>query len=130
MRSRIREEGGLVGKVLVLFLALAVVAVVAAVDAGSIVLSTVRVGDLATDAASSAAARYADTGTRRAAVRAALATITDRDDDARLGSLRLEPDGGVTVSVTDRAGTILVGRFGLLEDVATITAARTSNAPS
>jgi hypothetical protein len=35
--------------------------------------------------------------------------------------------GRVSVTVSDRAGTLLVGRFGLLEDLATVTVTESSD---
>jgi hypothetical protein len=115
-------EDGLVGKLVVIVLAVVVLVAVAAVDTGSILLARVRTTGLAQDAAFAAAERYGQTGSRRQSVRAALAAIADRDDDARLRSLRVTDDGRVTVVVSDQAWTLLTDRIPPLRDLATVTA--------
>jgi hypothetical protein len=121
------DERGLVGKLLLLWVLVAALVVVAAVDAGSIFLARIRTADIAQDAAFAGAEAYADTGERREALRAALAAVTDRDDDARIEEFDVTRRGRVTVLVTDRAATILVGRFGLLEDLGTIEVTETTD---
>jgi hypothetical protein len=59
-RSVIREEAGLIGKILLLWLLLLAVVVVVAIDAGSILLTRSRAADLAEDASVSAAEVRAD----------------------------------------------------------------------
>ena len=116
------DERGLVGKVIVVWLVLVVLVILAAVDAGSIVLARVRTTDVARDAAAAGAEAFDETGEREDAVQAALTTVADRDEDARVEDLRVTKRGKVTVIVMDEAATILVGRFGLLEDLKTVTA--------
>ncbi|MGH2635388.1 MAG: hypothetical protein ACRDHU_04500 [Actinomycetota bacterium] len=117
-----RDECGLVGKVILLWLVLVVLVILAVIDAGSIVLTRVRTADVARDAAAAGAEAFADTGERQEALRAARATLADRDEDASLEDLQVTRRGKVTVVVTDRAATLLVGRFGLLEDLRAVTA--------
>lgn len=119
------DERGLVGKILLLWLVVLGLVVVGIVDGGSILFARLRTDDLARDAASAAAERLAETGKRREAVRSALATIARKDEDAWLVELEVSAEGDVSVVVSDRAGTLLVGRFGILEDLATATASDT-----
>lgn len=125
MRVR-TEERGLIGKILVLWLVILGLVVVALVDGGSIVLARIRTHDLARDAAFSAEERLSETGKRRQAVRAALETIGEADDDALLVELKVSGQGDVTVVVSDRAGTLLIGRFGFLEHLTTATSSDTA----
>ena len=120
------DERGLVGKLIVLWLALVVVVILAAVDTGSIVLTRVRTTDLARDAAAAAAAAYRDTGAREDALRAALTSVTDRDQDARIDRFDVTRRGRITVVVRARAGTVLVGRFGWLDQLRTVTVTETA----
>jgi hypothetical protein len=120
------DERGLVGKILVLWLVVLVLVVIAAVDGASILLSRVRTADLARDAAAAAAAAHDESGTRRAALDAALAVIADADEDAGLDDFEVSRRGEVSLVVVDRAGTILVGRIGLLEDLAESRASASS----
>jgi hypothetical protein len=124
-RERAHDEDGLIGKILLAFLVIVVVLAVAAVDAGSIALSRVRTADLAQNAATAAADRFQQTHSRREAVRAALAAIADRDDNARMRDLTVASDGAVTVTVSDRAWTLVAGRLPFLDDLTTTTATQT-----
>jgi hypothetical protein len=119
-------ERGLIGKILVLWLVILGLVAVALVDGGSIVLARIRTHDLARDAASAAEERFSETGKRRQAVRAALETLGEADEDARLVELEVSEQGDVTVVVSDRAGTLLVGRFGFLEHLTTATSSDTA----
>lgn len=127
---RMREETGLVGKLIVLWLVVAAVVALAAVDAVTIVVTRFRTADIARDAAAVGAATIAEGGGRRAAKRAVLAEIAGRDEDALPEEIRIADDGVVTVTVFDRAGTVLVGRFGLLEDLAQVRSTATGRPPT
>jgi hypothetical protein len=120
------DERGLIGKILVLWLVILGVVVVVLVDGGSIVLARLRTHDLARDAASAAEERLSETGKRRQAVRTALETIGEADDDARLVELEVSGRGDVTVVVSDRVGTLLIGRLGFFEHLTTATASDTA----
>jgi hypothetical protein len=121
----IRDERGLVGKLLVLWLVVVVVLGLAAVDAGSILMLRVRTGDLADDAATAAADAFAETRDERVATLAALETIEASDGPARLRRIGVRR-GEVTVAVTSRADTIVVGRIPLIDDLARVTVTRSS----
>lgn len=123
-----RDERGLVGKLLVLWLVFLALVVVALFDAGSIVFARLRVADLAQDAAFASAQRFDETGERRQAVRAALASIASSDEDARLSELEISRRGEVTVVVTDQATTLLAGRIGFLDHLVNVTGSDTSSA--
>lgn len=125
---RFAGERGLIGKVIVLWLVLVGVVALIGIDAVSIVLARLRTDDLAQDAGFAAAERLDETGDRREAVRAALAAIARSDEDARLQDLEVSTRGEVTVVVTDRVDTLLVGRFGILDELTTVTATDTSPA--
>ena len=120
-----QDERGLVGKLLVLWLVVLAVLGVAAVDAGSILVLRVRTGDLAGDAATAAADAFAETRDERLATLAALGTIEASDDPARLRRIDVRR-GEVTVEVTSRADTIVVGRVPLIDDLARFTVTRSS----
>jgi Flp pilus assembly protein TadG len=122
-----REERGLVGKLLVLWLVFLALMVVALFDVGSIALARLRVADLAQDAAFASALRFDETGERRQAVRAALASIASSDEDARLSDLQISPRGEVTVVVTDQATTLLAGRVGFLDHLAIVSGSDTNS---
>lgn len=127
-RLAFEDERGLVGKLLVLWLLLVVLLGVVAVDAGSILTLRVRTGDLAGDAASAAAEEFAASRDQRAAKLAALGTIADSEDRARLRRIEVRR-GAVTVEVSARADTIVVGRIPFVDDLATVTVTRTGTPP-
>jgi hypothetical protein len=70
---------------------------------------------------------HSGTGDRRQARLVALATVADADENARVEEFAVTRRGRVSVTVSDRAGTLLVGRFGLLEDLATVTVTESSD---
>lgn len=124
----LRDERGLVGKLLVLWLVFLVLIVVALYDVGSIAFARLRVADIAQDAAFASAQRFDETGERRQAVRTALATIASSDEDAMLREIEISRRGEVTVVVTDRATTLLAGRIGFLDHLVIATGSDTSSA--
>jgi hypothetical protein len=91
-------------------------------------LLRVRTSDLAGDAANAAAEEFAASRDERAAKLAALGTIADSDDPARLRRIQVRR-GAVTVEISARADTIVVDRVPFLDDLATVTVTRTSTPP-
>jgi len=125
---RLRDDRGLVGKILLVWLVLLVVLVVGAIDAGSILLARSRAADLAEDASVSAAAAFAQSGDEEQAKLAALDTIADADEPVRLkriGVGRRE----VTVVLVVHADTLVVGRIPFLDDLARVTVSGSTAAP-
>lgn len=127
-RTVIREEAGLVGKILLLWLLLLAVVVVAVIDAGSILLTRSRAADLADDASVSAAEAFGQTGDEQQAKLAALDTIADADEAVRLKRI----DVGrreVTVVLIVRADTLVVGRIPFVDDLEKLTVRGSTAAP-
>lgn len=119
-RTVIREEAGLVGKILLLWLLLLAVVVVVVIDAGSILLTRSRAADLADDASVSAVEAFGQTGDEQQAKLAALDTIADADEAVRLKRI----DVGrreVTVVLIVRADTLVVGRIPFVDDLEKLT---------
>jgi hypothetical protein len=127
-RIVIRQEAGLVGKILLLWLLLLAVVVVVAIDAGSILLTRSRAADLAEDASVSAADAFGQTGDQQQAKLAALDTIADADEAVRLKRI----DVGrreVTVVLVVRADTLVVGRIPFVDDLEKLTVSGSTAAP-
>lgn len=127
-RIVIRQEAGLVGKILLLWLLLLAVVVVVAIDAGSILLTRSRAADLAEDASVSAAEAFGQTGDEQQAKLAALDTIADADEAVRLKRI----DVGrrqVTVVLVVRADTLVVGRIPFVDDLDKLTVSGSTAAP-
>ena len=121
-----RAERGLVGKIVVLWLVVLAIAAVLAIDAGAIVLSRMRTADLARDAALAAAATYEDSGDEQAAKLAALAVIEGSDDRTRLKRIQIRRDE-VTVLLSSKAGTIVVGRIPWFDQLAKVSVTGSSS---
>ena len=127
-RIVIRQEAGLVGKILLLWLLLLAVIVVVAIDAGSILLARSRAADLAEDASVSAAEAFGQTGDEQQAKLAALDTIADADEAVRLKRI----DVGrreVTIVLVVRADTLVVGRIPFVDDLEKLTVSGSTAAP-
>jgi hypothetical protein len=123
-----RDERGLVGKILLVWLLLAAVIVVAAIDAGSILLTRSRATDLAKDASVSAAEALRQTGDEERAKLAALDTIADADEPVRLKRIRVGRRE-VTVVLVVRANTLVVGRIPFLDDLERVTVSGSTSTP-
>jgi len=127
-RIVIRQEAGLVGKILLLWLLLIAAVVVVAIDAGSILLTRSRAADLADDASASAAEAFGQTRDEQQAKLAALDTIADADEAVRLKRI----DVGrreVTVVLVVRADTLVVERIPFLDDLERVTVSGSSSVP-
>ena len=125
---RFRDDRGLVGKILLVWLLLLVVLVVGAIDAGSILLARSRAADLAEDASVSAAAAFA--AERRPGAGEARGP---RHDRRRRRPVRLKSiDVGrreVTVVLVVHADTLVVGRIPFLDDLGRVTVSGSTAAP-
>ena len=125
---RLSDDGGLVGKVVVLWLVLASIVVIIAIDAGSILLARSRAEDLADDPSASASQVYRETGDEEEAKLAALDTIADADEPVRLKRI----DVGrrtVTVVIIARAATLVVGSIPVFDDLARLTVSDSATVP-
>ena len=128
MRPPFRDDRGLVGKILLVWLLLMAVLVVGAIDAGSILLARSRAADLAKDASVSAAEALRQNGDEEQAKLAALDTIADADEPVRLKRI----DVGrreVTVVLVVHADTLMVGRIPFLDDLGRVTVSGSTAAP-
>ena len=126
---RLTDDRGLVGKLIALLLLIAAVVVVVAIDGGAIVLARSRAQDLADDASTSASQAYRETGDEEAAKLAALDTIADANEPVRLKRIHVGRRT-VTVVITTRADTLVVGRIPLLDDLARLTVTGSAAVPS
>jgi len=123
-----RDDRGLIGKILLVWLLLLAVLVVGAIDAGSILLARSRAADLAKDASVSAAEALRQNGDEEQAKLAALDTIADADERVRLKRI----DVGrreVTVVLVVHADTLVVGRIPFLDDLGRVTVSGSAAAP-
>lgn len=124
-----RDERGLVGKILVLWLVLAALLAVLAYDGIRIAVTKFRVADAAQSAAFQSATTLKSTrGDRDAAYRAAQDAVAEADDGLRLAEFVIDPGSDeIRVTVATKAPTILVERIGFLSP---LTRARTTETSS
>jgi hypothetical protein len=128
MSSRARDEAGLIGKLIALWLLVAALLLLLVLDIGSLLLTRYRTADLAQDVAFEAAETYAATGDVDEARATARERIQRSGTGARLK--RIDVNGReVTVVVVGRAGTLLLDLLPFTEDLARVTVTDTA-APS
>lgn len=125
-----RDEGGLVGKIFVLWLVLAALIVVLAYDGVRIAMTKFQVAEAAQTAAFESATTLREThGNRDAAYRAAQAAVAGTDEGLRLVEFEIEPrTQEVRVTVAQTAPTILAQRIGFLSSLTRARTTETSRA--
>ena len=128
-----RDEAGIVGKVIVVWLLFLAVIAVAAIDAASIAFTTYKLSDVGAAAASEGALVFKnDHDVRKTCARVAR-VVTAQEPTARVarGGCSVEaPTGRVTVKIRRMASTLIVHRISWTEDFATVTVTETAGPPS
>jgi hypothetical protein len=128
-----RDEAGLVGKMIVIWLLFLVVIAVAAIDAASIAFTTYKLSDVGAAAASEGARVYGSSHDARDACDRVAQVVTAQEPTARVarGGCSVErPTGLVTVKVRKVASTLIAKRIPWTEDFATVTVTETAGPPS
>lgn len=121
---RLHDERGLLGKMAVIWLVLAAVIVVAAIDGGSIIFTKVHLSNVATNAASDAVANYSANRNVAAACQVAKTTIDAQDASIKLGKDYCVIDtttGAVTIRLHKLAPTLLAGRLSFTKKYALVS---------
>ena len=124
-----RDETGLVGKMLVVWLLLVALFGIAAVDTVSIAFTKLRTADMASNAASDAANVWRDTKDKTQACDAAAASVASEDPDAhiaRAGCVVNVQTGDVTITVRKAAGTMVADKVSFLEKFAKVESTETA----
>jgi uncharacterized membrane protein len=133
IRTRTRDERGLVGKIAIVWLLLLAMFVVAAVDAGSIALTRFKVANAADKAAFAAAGAYKDTQDRTKALEAAEAVVDHDLPNARIPEGGFEIDtrtGDATVKIVDKAWSLVAARWSYTRPFTKVSATSTSQPPT
>jgi hypothetical protein len=128
-----RDEAGLVGKMIIIWLFFLAVIAVAAIDAASIAFATYKLSDVGAAAASEGARVYGRTHDVRDACDRVAQVVTAQEPTARVarGGCSVErPTGLVTVKVRKLASTLIAKRLPWTEDFATVTVTETAGPPS
>jgi len=129
LAGRLDREGGVVGKIIAVWLVVVALAGIAVLDGGSIAMTKFGLDDVASTAARQAANAYQGNRNVAAACGAALDSIATSDPSAKLGKKGCVVDartGTVTITVRKQAKTILAGRLGFTKRFAKVTATETS----
>ena len=125
-----RDDRGLIGKLILVWLLMFAVAVVAAIDAGSIVLARFRGNDVATRAAVAASRTFAIEQSPNRAEESAQ-EVVDGQTGATMTDFLVATDGSVTVDVRMDPNTIVAERLDfLLGDLVVVTAEATAPPPT
>lgn len=128
--ERARDERGLMGKITLLWLALLILLVIAAIDTASILYTRYKVSDAADEASFQAATVYKDTSNQQAALQAALAKVKELNPGAHLTAFKVDPQTGeVTVTVTKRSWSLLAGRLPFTEKYVKVVETATNGPP-
>jgi hypothetical protein len=120
---RWRDQSGLVGKILAVWLIVVVLLGLVAVDAASIAMTTYRLSSRAAEAATTGAAVLRQSRDREAACEKARAVIETSDPGQTIGRsfCRIDVQSEtVTITLKATASTILAGRVSFTEDLTRI----------
>jgi hypothetical protein len=123
--SALRDETGMVGKIIAIWLLMVAVMGVIAIDVASIAFTTFRASDVAATAATAGAATYRTTRDVTAACDNAARSVQAEDPDAQLprSFCKVDPASGrVTITVRKRAETIVAARLSFTEDYTRVVA--------
>lgn len=129
--TRVADQRGLVGKIIVVWLALLVLFGIAAWDAGAVMITRFKLQNTAENAAFEAASTYKTTRSVAKAKQAAVDQIQKDAASARMTEFSIDQSTGqATVSLAERASTILAGRIGFFKKLTRATASHTSGPPT
>ena len=122
--TRLRDETGMVGKIIIVWLLLVGLLGVVGLDAASIVFTKFRLNDTASTAATAAATSYQNTHDENEACSAGRSSIENEDPDAHIPKTfcKIDPTSGeATIVVRKQAKTILAGRLSFTEDLTKVS---------
>lgn len=128
-----RDEAGLVGKMVVVWLLFLAVIAAAAIDVASIAFTTYKLSDVGAAAASEGARVYERDRNVRATCDRVAHVVSAQEPTARVarGGCSIErPTGVLTVKVRKRASTLVAHRIPWTEGFATVVVTETAGPPS
>ncbi len=128
-----RDETGLVGKMIVVWLLVLALLAVAAIDAASIAFTTYKLSDVGAAAASEGALVYKRGRDVRDTCERVAQVLTREEAAARLarGGCSVErPTGLVTVKIRKKANTLVAHRIPWTEKFAVVVVTETAGPPS
>lgn len=134
MRTRMHEETGMMGKLVVVWILLFAIVGFAAVDTVSIMFTTFHLSDVAVQAAGDGVDAYGRTGSAADACNEAAVAVRAADDTIKLpkkGFCTVDPQTGrVTITIKKTARTFLAGRLSATRHYAQIVETTTAGPSS
>jgi hypothetical protein len=128
-----RDEAGLVGKMIVIWLLILVILAVAAIDAASIAFTTYKLSDVGAAAASEGALVYKKAHDTRETCQRVAQVVSKEEPTAKVarGGCSIErPTGLVTVKIRKRANTLVAQRVPWTEKFVVVVVTETAGPPS
>ncbi len=128
-----RDETGLIGKMIVVWLLILGLLAVAAIDAASIAFTTYKLADVGAAAASEGALVYKKARDVRDTCERVAQVVSREESTARLardGCTVERPTGLVTVKLRKKANTLVAHRIPLTEKFAIVVVSETAGPPS
>ncbi|HEX5937931.1 MAG TPA: hypothetical protein VFZ75_09635 [Actinomycetota bacterium] len=129
----VRSEGGLAGKMVVLWLLVLAVLALGAIDVASIAFTTYKLSDVGTRAAGEGALVFRRERNVRDTCERVAEILAEEEPGARVarGGCTVErPSGLVTVRIRERASTLVVERIPWTEEFATVVVTEVAGPPS
>jgi uncharacterized membrane protein len=121
---RLRDESGMVGKIIVIWLAMVAIVGIAGVDTASIVFTKFQLSDTASNAATAAANAYTASKNVQVACQAAADSVKVDDANATVPKNGCKIDartGTATIAVRKVAHTVVAGRLSFTRDLTRVT---------
>jgi uncharacterized membrane protein len=111
------ERGGILGKSLILIIIVFALFAVTVIDGGSIFFTSLHLQDVADQAALAAANDFAANHNIQSAEAAAAASVKGQEPGAWVekGSVKVDSNGAVTLTVDEKASSIVLRHIGPLE---------------
>jgi uncharacterized membrane protein len=128
-----REQSGLVGKIIVVWLVFVAVLGIFAIDAASVLFTKFRLSDAAATAASTAVSIYENERDVTAACNAAELSVRQSVPDAVMAKAWCKVDtssGDVTITLRKTATTVIAGRFSFTRDLTRVVQRETAEPSS
>lgn len=128
-----RDEAGLVGKMIVVWLLVLAILAVAAIDAASIAFTTYKLSDVGSAAASEGALVYKKGHNTRETCQRVERVVAKEEATAKIprGGCSVErPTGLVTVKIRKRANTLVAQRLPWTKKFALVVVTETAGPPS
>jgi len=133
LRDVHREQSGMVGKIILVWLLFVAVLGIFALDSASVLFTKFRLSDAAATAASTAVSTYENGRDVTAACNAAEVSVRQSDPDATMPKTWCKVDtssGDVTITLRKTANTVIAGRLSFTRDLTKVVQQETAGPSS